>query len=197
MKERIIAAFAGLSRTKGFYKVTVDELAVEAGVSKRTIYRYFRSKNEIIEAVIDDFLGKMGREADAAAALRNPDEIFAHVLKNFYEIGRIIINPFVLEDLRVHYPQYWKKIDRFRMGKAQNVIKTFLAVGSRDYTKHIDPHILTAAVLAGIQAVLNPEFLMKNGLTFETAAADLLEFFKHGFINEYKGGGDPEADHSS
>jgi hypothetical protein len=115
---------------------------------------------------------------------QNPDEIFAHILKNFHEIGKSLINPPVLEDLRVHYPQYWKRIDQFRMGKAENLIKAFLHEKNVSYTREIEPRTVTAAVLAGIQAVVNPDFLIKNGLTFETTITSLLEFYKHGFVKE-------------
>jgi AcrR family transcriptional regulator len=145
----------------------MDELAGEAGVSKRTIYRYFRSKDEIIESVLDSFCSRMGQAADKAVALQNPDEVFAHILNSFYEIGRQLINPPVLEDLRVHYPQYWRKIEEFRMAKAQIVIRTFLDEKNKAFTREIDPRIATAAVIAAIQAVLNPDFLIKNGLTFK------------------------------
>lgn len=38
----------------GFHGVTVDEVVAEAGGSKATLYRYFRSKRELFEAIIDD-----------------------------------------------------------------------------------------------------------------------------------------------
>ncbi len=38
----------------GFHGVSVDEVVAEAGGSKATLYRYFRSKRELFEAIIDD-----------------------------------------------------------------------------------------------------------------------------------------------
>lgn len=177
-------ALINLSRTKGFYKVTMDELAAEAGLSKRTVYRYFRSKGEIVEAIIDGFCQRMGQEADHAAQKRNPEEIFEHILNNFFMIARTMINPLVLEDLRVHYPQFWRKIDEFRMGKAQMLIRAFLDEKNNAYARDINPRIVTTVVLAGIQAVLNPEFIINNGLTFEDAITGLLDFYKYGFLKK-------------
>jgi AcrR family transcriptional regulator len=183
MREKVISAFMELTPVKGFYNVSVDELADKAGISKRTIYRYFRSKDEIIEAVIDCFMENMSREIEKIIETnKTPDEIFAQILDNFYRMGRPIINNMVFQDLRQHYPNYWKKIDEFRMKKAEKLIEVFIDSANKDYTREINPKVVTAAVLASIHAVLNPEFILSNGLSFNEAIEQLLEFFKHGFI---------------
>jgi len=51
----------------------------------------------------------------------------------------------------------------------------------------IDQRLATAAVLASIQAVLNPEFILDNQLTLEEAARQLVELFKHGLIGRVNG----------
>ncbi|MFG3349377.1 TetR family transcriptional regulator [Streptomyces sp. NPDC048018] len=63
------AALQLLAR-RGFDAVTVDEIVAEAGVSKRTFFRYFASK----EDVIVQFLSGMGTEIHAALAERPADE---------------------------------------------------------------------------------------------------------------------------
>ena len=176
-----------LTHLKGFYNVTMDELAVRAGISKRTIYRYFKSKDEIIEAVIDTFLENMGREIDKIlAAGKNPEEIFSDIVANFYQKGRVILNPLVLQDLRKHYPQYWRKIDKFRIKKIEKVIETFLIYSNKEDACNFNPQIVTGVVLASIHAVLNPEFIISNGLTFNEVLEQLLGIFKHGILNSNK-----------
>ncbi len=60
-----IAAFARL----GFDKTRMDDIAREAGVSKGTLYLYFKSKDEIITAVLDQFFtDEMDGVADLLAA---------------------------------------------------------------------------------------------------------------------------------
>jgi AcrR family transcriptional regulator len=193
IKERIIAAFTELSRQKGFYRITVDEIAAGAGVSKRTVYRYFNSKDEIIEAVIDKLLSTVGgRLEKIIASDKEPDKKFEDILNIFYHVGRTFINPMVMQDLNRHYPQYWEKIDKYRMERAHLLIGIFLKEGQNRLAGSIDPRIAAAAVLASVQAVLNPEFILANQLTFEEAARQLVEFFKHGFIRD-TGGASPAA----
>ena len=164
-------------------------------MSKRTIYRYFKSKDEITEAVIDHFLASVSAEMEIIVSTKRfPDEAFAAILETFYRVGRNIINPVVMQDMRQHYPHYWEKIDKFRMGRAQAVIKAFLDNNGRAAVQGVNPVIATAIVLASIQAVLNPEFILSNGLTFQETIEQVIEFFKHGFLKgSIKAKGDEDA----
>ena len=60
-----ITAFARL----GFNKTRMDDIASEAGLSKGTLYLYFKSKDEIITAVLDQFFtDELDGVADLLAA---------------------------------------------------------------------------------------------------------------------------------
>lgn len=187
IKERILSAFLELSTKKGFYRVTMDELSAEAGISKRTLYRYFRSKDEIVEAAIDVFLADVAEKInDFVAIHHDPDEMFAQIFKVLSQVRINIGNPLVLDDLRQHYPHLWKKIAAFRKDKIMKVIqaKLFFDEENKDYIRDLDPRIVTTAMLAAIDAVGNPQFILSNGLTFDETVKQLIEFFKHGFMKE-------------
>ena len=57
-RERIIAAAAKLFGDKGYHDTTTAEIAESAGVAAGTIYIYFSSKEELLVAVFEEFLGK-------------------------------------------------------------------------------------------------------------------------------------------
>lgn len=184
-KEQIITAMAELSRTRGFYRVTVDELAAHAGVSKRTIYRHFRSKDEIVEALLERFMNQIaGQMEQTISSAEKPAEIFTGVVSLVAQHGRSLINPLVLDDLRRHYPELWKKIERFRAEKIQQfvgelLVKEYEGKGMRE----VDPRILGAAFSASVQAVVNPEFILTNNLSFEDTVKQLIGLFMHGIID--------------
>lgn len=170
VKERILHACRQLACEKGFYSMNVDELAARAGVSKRTLYRYFRSKEEIIESTIDSFMVETSQAINHLVEKEPNPEVLLNVLfSHLFTTGQFIINPATLNDLRLHYPHLWEKIDSFRMERMSILIQHWLNQSDRD----IDPRIITAATMACIQAVLNPGFIINNGLTFESAAQQL------------------------
>jgi len=184
-REQIITALGELSRTRGFYRVTVDELAARAGVSKRTIYRHFRSKDEIVEALMDRFMLHMaGRLEQIINSGRNPAEILTGIISFVTREGILLANPQVLDDLRRYYPALWTRVERFRAEKnQQNFVKLLVAKHNRRLRK-IDPRILAAVFSAAVQAVVNPEFLLSNGITLESAVKQLIGLFMYGVIED-------------
>ena len=176
-----------LSKVKGFYRVTMDELAKEAGVSKRTLYRYFQGKDEIVEATLEKFMTEVAQKMEEMISTQDkPENIFSNMLVILHYVGNYLGNPVILADLRRHYPHYWKKIDEFRLRKGQEIIisRLFLDEENKKYIRDIDLRIVTTAIIAAIQAVANPEFIIRNNLTFEETIRQLLEFFQHGFLKE-------------
>ncbi|MGY0022004.1 TetR family transcriptional regulator [Streptomyces sp. YJ-C3] len=70
VSDELTEAALQLLALKGFDAVTVDEIVAAAGVSKRTFFRYFASK----EDVVVQFLADMGADMRAALAGRPADE---------------------------------------------------------------------------------------------------------------------------
>jgi AcrR family transcriptional regulator len=58
-KDQIIEAARSLFHKYGFKRVSMDEIAREAGVTKKTIYMYFNSKEELLKYFIQEEIEKM------------------------------------------------------------------------------------------------------------------------------------------
>lgn len=52
MRERIIQSAANFIERFGFKGFTMDDIAGQLGISKKTLYRHFHSKTELIEAAV-------------------------------------------------------------------------------------------------------------------------------------------------
>jgi AcrR family transcriptional regulator len=55
-REDLIAAAAHLFQTNGIEPTTVEQITVEAGVAKGTFYLYFSSKDDVVNALRDQFV---------------------------------------------------------------------------------------------------------------------------------------------
>ncbi len=168
ISQRIVAAYRELAGERGFHSVTMDEVASQAGLTKRTVYRYFRSKEAVIEAIIDAFMAGATEESERLLATeQNPADFMASFIKYLFSQGRFFANPQGLKDLQQFYPHLWKKIEDFRAGRVQLILEALISRDNSGIWRDTDPQILTTAILAAIQAVVNPDFILKNGLTFE------------------------------
>ncbi len=63
----IVEAAGRLFFARGFARVSMDDLARELGMSKKTIYRHFPDKHSLMTAVLDRQFAAMERTLDAAA----------------------------------------------------------------------------------------------------------------------------------
>lgn len=160
----------------------MDDLAAHTGISKRTIYRYFRSKEEIIVAVMEDLMHSIEKNTMMVIKTSiNPiDKItgaIGVVIKNISQI-----QPLALQDVQKYYPQLWERVEQFRAEKVQQIFEELLAGDGQDCFRKINPRIFTATLLAGIRAVVNPNFIMENNLSPEDAIRSMFDIFLNGII---------------
>jgi len=182
IKDKIISACRDLSRERGLHNINMDELAARAGVSKRTVYRYFTGKEAIIEATLYAFMDEVSSEADHLLQTeKEPARILSGLLNYLFMHGQFVANPHSLNDLRVYYPHLWQKIDRFRLDRIVSVLDFINSNEESSPISEVDPRIVSAVILASIQAVLNPDFVLANNLTFEETARQLSSLLLNGF----------------
>jgi AcrR family transcriptional regulator len=114
----------------GYCQCTMDDLATELGMSKKTLYQHFASKEELMRAVIDD----LGREirASADALLANRQLNFAEKLRGFAE-GMVErtrrINPLLLRDLQRFAPALYRQVAEMREKNIPYVFGRFIEEG--------------------------------------------------------------------
>ncbi|MFE2303898.1 TetR family transcriptional regulator [Streptomyces sp. NPDC059445] len=72
MRRELAAAAMELFAAKGYEATTVDEIAAQAGVARRTFFRHFRSKEEAIFPDHDDTLIRAEAVLNAAPAHEHP-----------------------------------------------------------------------------------------------------------------------------
>jgi AcrR family transcriptional regulator len=106
--ERILRKAEQLYFTYGFRGVTMDDIANELGISKKTIYLHFEDKNTLVEEVSKFFLNKEKcRVTEISGKQIGPIEeaiLATRMMKEMMEN----INPVVFYDLQKYYPKAWK-----------------------------------------------------------------------------------------
>ena len=114
-RARIMQAAEGLFRRLGFAKTTVADIAAELRMSPANVYRFFPSKNAIVEAICQRCLAELETKAWAIARSTAPAdlrvealflEILAYNKENLLEAQR------VHEVVLVAIEQHWQAIDQ-------------------------------------------------------------------------------------
>lgn len=87
-RERIISTSAKLFYAHGVNAVGVDRICIEAEVSKRTLYKYFSSKETLVAAAITQ-LGQSWFNACIDITTDNPVERIVHIFKMFEPMAEV------------------------------------------------------------------------------------------------------------
>lgn len=184
VKERILAGFRELAFTVGFHGATVDELSARTGISKRTIYRYFRSKDEMVGAVMAEFIA--AAEEKVNSALSSTDNPVEKVVKLVRVVSQHlkVLNPLIMRDMQKYYPHIWMRIESFRANKARSVVEMLITGNRKGYFRETIPAVFTTALLAGIRDVLNPGFIIEHNLTIERTITALFDIFLYGVVSD-------------
>jgi len=110
MKEKIIEKAANLFLTVGFKSITMDDIASEMGISKKTLYKYFANKELLIEETTMGFQRKIHAKIEDIVA-KDYDPI-----RELFEIKKSIQSFFKVTDtsplyqLKKHYPEIYSKL---------------------------------------------------------------------------------------
>jgi AcrR family transcriptional regulator len=183
IKERVIKACQELILEYGYRGFSMDQLASQAGVSKRTLYRYFASRDAVIEATLDSFMQSMAEFADG---LLNTEKDPVALIKAMFTAvttqGQFVLNPRSMDDLRRFYPHLWTIIDDFRQERLRMIFALFSSRGYIKGQEQVNPTIALQVLSSSIQNVLNPDFLLNNGLSFQEACLDLSRLLLYGFL---------------
>jgi AcrR family transcriptional regulator len=180
VRERVFGAMQELARSRGFHAVTMDELAAKSGVSKRTLYRYFPGKEQVIEGMFGRFaLGVESGIAGILAGHERPREKVRLLASHLCRTLSLLDRP-ALSDLQTHYPAVWQKIEDFRSGKImllEGLIKEGIVLG--DF-RPVDPALAAAALLGMARTVLTPSFILNHSISVAEALPMLFELFLNG-----------------
>jgi len=190
MRARIVNGMEELARQKGFSAVTVDELAEHVGISKRTLYRYFRSKEEIIAAVLNGLTSRVAAAVDEI--LESPE----NPTRKLYSLVPLIVQNVsrlepAMRDLQRHYPALWEKFEEFRAGRIAYLGRLLEEGMAQGYFNVSHPKLVLTALIASVRAVVNPEFVYANRLSFQETAQSLLDLFLYGIVTREEEQGAP------
>jgi len=184
-KERILNFTEEKIFKEGFYKTPMDEIASELRISKKTIYKFFPSKNDMVEAIMKRFMKK--RQQDILPLLnsnKNAVEKFAGIIfiitQNLSRVSERMFN-----DLRKHCPSLWKEVESFRTEMINKNLSKIVEQGKREglIADYPTPIIMTI-FLSTIRAVVNPEFILDNNFSVKQAAQITFQILMSGILTE-------------
>ena len=159
-KKRIQKAAHDLLMQYSIRSVSMDDIAAHLGMSKKTIYHYFKDKDELVEAVVDEVIET--NQCACKADIKNSDnavhEIFL-VMEMMAEMFKTM-NPSILFDMQKYHPVAFAKFMKHKNDFLFNVCKQNLERGLTEelYRPEIAVDILCRYRVETMFIPFNPEF---------------------------------------
>jgi AcrR family transcriptional regulator len=169
--------------SEGFYKTSMDVLAAELQISKKTIYNHFPSKEKLVEAIVDNITRKVSSAVE---------EIISSDLNSIEKLVNLLqlLNKYLLKfseqwlnDLRIHMPRLWNYIDEFRTKRMYSVLSVIIHQGKEEgYINDKPAEIIITLFISSMRGVVNPDFLYYNKFSYNEAVKLTMEILLNGIL---------------
>lgn len=186
IKERIQQKAGELFFRYGIRSVTMDEIASQLGISKKTIYQFYSDKDSLVK---DIFTGITDENKKKCIRFKDVSENAIHEQFLAADSAQEIfsnLNASVLYDLNRFHPNVFADFEKFKKQFLFNCIKENLQRGIKEglFRKDIDVNIITWLRLEMISGIFHNEEVI-SGKTKPHYFDDVMkEFFLHGICTE-------------
>jgi AcrR family transcriptional regulator len=182
--EKIIESAEGLFLKYGIKSVTMDDIARDLAISKKTIYQFFKDKTEIVVKVAQSH---MEREKDQIEEIHNRS---ANIIEELIMMTRCMkenhmkTNPSVFVDLRKYYKKGWQVYLDYKNKVFYKSILSSLKRGIAEgvFRSDINVEILATMRLELIQLSFNDDIFPRDRFDFTDVHQQLSEHFIYGIL---------------
>ena len=183
-QERIVKKAHEMFMRYGVRSISMDEIASQLGMSKKTIYHFFADKDALVDAVIDIELNNNTEECRLdKEKSENPVHEFFIAMDMVMEMLKMM-NPNLLFDLQKYHPSAFKKINDHKNKFLYKLIRENIDKGVEEglYRPEINKDILTRFRIASIFLTFNPELLPLGKNTPADIVEEITLNFLHGLV---------------
>ena len=169
----------------GIKSVSMDDLAKDLGISKKTLYRYFPSKNDLVQKCIEDHLQCEIQWTDEAKnragnAIDDMILIFDHVSQMLRNL-----NPTVLIDMKKYYPETWQAFERFKKEYIFKRICENIEMGIEEglYREDLHAEVIAKLYSSGIDKIIDPNLFPVNKYGMLRLYKEFIKYHLHGIVS--------------
>jgi AcrR family transcriptional regulator len=186
IKTRIIEKAAELYNRVGIKSITMDDVARELGISKKTLYQYVSDKKELVSEVCDYEMGKK-RKAFMQIQARNHNAI-----EEIIEVNKLILhlikeyNPTKFYDLKKYYPDIYAKM---RRDQRENMFRSMIAnlrKGKEEglFREDLDEVVIAKLYISRVEYPLESDLLSPEEFLSPRFIIQSFIYHIHGIANE-------------
>ena len=168
----------------GIRSVSMDDIAVGLGMSKKTIYQYFADKDELVDAIVEDDINETRSDCEECFVQSHNavEEIFLTLDRMLEHLGQL--NPTILYDLHKFHFQSFKKFQEHKNSFLLEIIRKNLERGIEEglYRPDINVEILSRFRLESMMLAFNMEVFPQTKYSIVEVTMTIIENFMFGVV---------------
>ena len=184
MKEKILEKATDMFLTLGFKSVTMDDLAHEMGISKKTIYAHFENKTKLVDASTLELFEVISKGIDTICSLqKNP-------IEELYEIKKFAMRHLKDEkaspqyQLQKYYPRIHKTMRKKQFELMQNCVVDNLKRGMEMgiYRPSLNINFIARIYFTGVTSIKDHTLFPEDEFPKIQLMDDYLEYHLRGIV---------------
>jgi AcrR family transcriptional regulator len=187
IRERILNKAREMFTQFGYSKVTMEEVAAELGMSKKTLYKFFPGKEQLIRSIIMEVKCEVSEYCDAL--IQKEDVDFVDKLKqlmNFFTKQAEKFRGPLLNDLQKAVPECWEELNDLRIKHSYQKFSELLEQGKKAgaFREDIDQQLILLIFMNAMQALLSPDVLSRVPFSGNQVFETLIKVIFEGVLSE-------------
>lgn len=176
-KEQIIMQAFELFMKYGIKSMTMDDIAKNMSMSKKTLYQYFANKDELVNAVLDKHLEIDQCQVKSLLSSKN------NAIDDLMQIATTInetlkrIHPSIHYDLEKYHPAAWKKFGDHKRNFIYESIKQNIIKGIKEelYRNDINTEIIATLYVSKADVIFDASVFPADRFAFNRVYLEMLK----------------------
>lgn len=183
--KHIVLKSRELFMRNGIKNLTMDQIAKDLGMSKKTIYQFVENKSELVQLTLQNYLEE--ERGQMENVLKNPANSVDEMIKMIaYLLG--VLQGFqasAMTDLQKYYPEAWRMYDDYRTNFMLGRIKDNLSSGVTQgyYRNDLNTDIIARIYVLAIELLINQELFPASEYEFSKIYSEFLNYHLRGIVS--------------
>ena len=185
-KTQFISEVTQLFMRFGVKSLTMDEIARQMGVSKKTIYQYVSDKKELVTQCVQLAIN------DEQCMLCDLKERSGNAIDILFGINKQVseklqsVQPSVMYDIERYYPEAWKIMENHKKQFVFDMVKSNMEQGVEEglYRGNLIPEIIAGNYVAMINKIFDCEYFDAGKYDFKTLHREIARYHIRGIASE-------------
>lgn len=182
IKDRIRSKAHELFLKYGIRSISMDDIAAQLGMSKKTLYQYFNDKDELVDAAVEIEIKKMQQDCMACfGKAQNAVEEILFIMENIVEQFSTM-NPTILYDLEKFHHNAYRKFLKHKSEFVLDVIRKNIERGIKEelFRSEVNADIMSKFRLESMLIAFNMEIFPPRKYNLATVTIEIILHYLYG-----------------